>query len=130
MNHEKRNKMVRKWVKENGWIVFNFKTDNIVFSDGGLFSMQKEIVKKGHRNTDVLTANLWFGALDQCISNMMLIKKLLNDNDHKTNISYNEKKFLAPEIRAREKAIMEQIEKEERGEQGEQGKLEKKETKK
>ena len=82
-NNQDRSKVVRKWTKENSWVAFDFKSSDVILSDGSLFSIQVDKKEK--------TCRLWFGSVEEAIRQLERIQILLKSIGVKTNITLKEK---------------------------------------
>lgn len=113
-----RNKLVRKWIREHGAASFDFKNHDVIFGDGGLFSIdsKKKMVKraKGFKKikdsnmTEVVftkkkypitvyQASMWFEDIDDTIDYFKDLKKLLNTLGYKTSPKYKNHSKVAKE---------------------------------
>lgn len=106
MNNQERNKLVRKWIRENGAVKFDFKNKDIILEDGLLFSVDKEIKKlpkikatsptstqglykvdltKVKYKTECYNCRIWFEELDSMLDYLTRMKELLNELGYKTD---------------------------------------------
>ena len=122
MHYTKKKKIIEEWRKNHGAANFELKSKNIIFNDGGLFYIEKE-VKKVPRTKMLISkkpdetgsypvkfvkvkgpkviqenynAYLWFEELRGVINYLKSMEKMLNQIGYKTNCEYKEefvKKF-------------------------------------
>ena len=105
MDNQERNKVVRKWIRENGAVKFDFKNKDIILEDGLLFSVDKEIKKlprikaatpttttglykvdltKVKYKTECYNCRIWFEELEEMLDYLNRLKMLLNSLGYKT----------------------------------------------
>ena len=105
--NKKQKEMCIDWVGKHGCACLDFKNRDIILHDGGLFSVDKKIVKmrkatgkfkklpngysqvlftKKKYPTEIYDAVLWFEDLDDTIRWFKSLKRLLNSLGYKTNI--------------------------------------------
>ena len=119
MDLKQKRKIINKWVSNHGAAEFDLKSRDIIFFDGGLFSIEKKTKKvprtrvliskkpnergnypvkfikvKGPKITqEDYKAYVWFEELEDTIQYLQSMKKMLNSIGYKTNFEYK-KEFI------------------------------------
>jgi hypothetical protein len=103
--YKMKRKILNEWIKNHGAASFDLKNRDIILYDGGLFSIEKKIVLrhkvKGFAKpiggtsrvifsekkypTEELEAVFWFEELDEIISYLQSMKRMLNKLGYRTD---------------------------------------------
>lgn len=96
---QRRNSLVRKWLKDNncnGFASFDFKNKDIVFYDGGLVSVKRKLKLQRKRRRALIkenvkipsfTCTVWFDSLDEVLDYLQNAKRFLNSLGYNTSAS-------------------------------------------
>ena len=96
-NLQKKNSLIRKWIKDNGsdgFTSFDFKEKELIFYDGGFVSIKKKTKihrkrRKSKFGVDLkikkLACTFYFGALDETIDYLVKTKDFLNKMGYNTS---------------------------------------------
>jgi hypothetical protein len=111
MTKEEKEKIAKKWIQDHGAASFDLEKGDIILGDGGLFSIEKKdvMVSKDitfkdlpHGGAEVIFSEekipgedfdawMWFEDLDETISYLQSMKRMLNKLGYKTSHTYEEK---------------------------------------
>ena len=113
---KKKQEVVQSWIEKNGCASFDLKNRQIIFHDGGGFSVDKRIKYLPKFKTEKITEGKWKGGaklvyikgtkeryefydcyyafedLDETINRLRRMKKMLNDLGYRTSYNGGNKK--------------------------------------